>query len=85
MDDFFEIGAIKHWNGLGGYGFIATTGDTPDCFVHIVVLPRAPYVGEQVRFRREATPRGDRARDVSFVHEDVREAWLSGADLEEVG
>lgn len=71
----FGEGVVKTWKVGHGYGFIRIDeGQEPDAFVHITdvqsngsAAPTELAVGQRVRFRREQSDKGTRARDVELI------------------
>lgn len=73
----YTEGVIKAWKVGHGYGFIRIDGGAEaDAFVHITDVldqdgvherPTELAVGQQVRFRREPTDKGVRAREVELI------------------
>ena len=62
-------GTIKFYDKKKGYGFITSSEDDRDYFLHISqLLPgKKPFTGDKVSFVPKETEKGLQAREVSFV------------------
>ncbi len=67
-----QVGTVKSWFDVKGFGFIRTEGSEEDIFVHYTAIRmegrrRSLNPGQLVRFRLERRDRGLTAVDVELV------------------
>jgi CspA family cold shock protein len=68
-----QLGTVKSWYDVKGFGFIVQEGGTGDIFVHYSSIMmggrRHLNLGQRVRFRLERRDKGLTALDVEVVDE----------------
>lgn len=66
-----EIGTVKRFNKIKGYGFITPHGDDSEVFVHFSEVQTPGYkelmVGQRVRYTLAQGDRGDFAKEVTVI------------------
>lgn len=65
-----QTGTLKFMNKTSGYGFIKTDGNG-DVFVHITDVNGIISMGDSVEFDIKETPKGKKAVNVCFNHNEV--------------
>jgi len=69
-----QIGSVKRWSNERGFGFIRRTNGGPDLFCHVRSLKNGVETleeGQTVEYKIQRTDKGEEARDVIILDEEV--------------